>query len=383
MVNVWQPSRNGDGSAMLNLITDVAGIRVGHAHDERLLSGVTAIVSSISPQSHPFACSAARRRAAISAAWSPTPPSIGSTPSCCRAAPASASMRPAASQAWLRENGRGLRGRRGSRTDRAVGDLLRSQQRRQQGLGPLSALSRARLRGRRRGQRRRLRAGQRRAAAMARAPSISRAGSARPARRHRADIPSAAIVVVNALGSALIGGGPHFWAAPLERGAEFGGLGMPPCIVPASRCTRLERRRRAAHACPAVDHDRLRRHRRQPRQGASQAPGHRRQAPASRAACACRMPPMDGDTVFAVSTGQRPLAGGMQDLIEIGALAADCLAAPSRGASTRRTCPAPAGSARRLGATASGADAPVPFESLGLAIDLPLFQPFLKQSAPH
>ena len=37
-----------------------------------------------------------------------------------------------------------------------------------------------------------------------------------------------AIVVTNALGSALIGGGPHFLAAPYERDGEFGGLGWPP-----------------------------------------------------------------------------------------------------------------------------------------------------------
>ena len=34
---------------------------------------------------------------------------------------------------------------------------------------------------------------------------------------------------------------------------------------------------------------------------------------------------MDGDTIFAASTGRRPLSGGISDLIEIGALAADCL----------------------------------------------------------
>jgi D-aminopeptidase len=32
---------------------------------------------------------------------------------------------------------------------------------------------------------------------------------------------------VNSLGQATIGDGPHFWAAPFERGAEFGGLGWP------------------------------------------------------------------------------------------------------------------------------------------------------------
>jgi len=36
-----------------------------------------------------------------------------------------------------------------------------------------------------------------------------------------------ALAVVNAVGSAVIGGGTHFWAAPFERDKEFGGLGSP------------------------------------------------------------------------------------------------------------------------------------------------------------
>ena len=38
---------------------------------------------------------------------------------------------------------------------------------------------------------------------------------------------------------------------------------------------------------------------------------------------------MDGDTIFAASTGHRPLTGGqggISDIVEIGVLAADCLA---------------------------------------------------------
>jgi L-aminopeptidase/D-esterase-like protein len=35
----------------------------------------------------------------------------------------------------------------------------------------------------------------------------------------------AALVAVNALGSAVAGGGPAFWAAPFEMADEFGGLG--------------------------------------------------------------------------------------------------------------------------------------------------------------
>ncbi|GBD57818.1 P1 family peptidase [Gluconobacter wancherniae] len=36
-----------------------------------------------------------------------------------------------------------------------------------------------------------------------------------------------AIMAVNAVGTATIGDGPHFWAAPFEQDHEFGGLGMP------------------------------------------------------------------------------------------------------------------------------------------------------------
>ena len=51
-----------------------------------------------------------------------------------------------------------------------------------------------------------------------------------------------AIAVVNAIGSTVVGKGPHFWAAPWEVGAEFGGLGQP-AKIPRGRP-------RAAHEGP-------------------------------------------------------------------------------------------------------------------------------------
>src|ERR1700758_2413668 len=38
----------------------------------------------------------------------------------------------------------------------------------------------------------------------------------------------AAIMVVNAVGSVTVGDGPWFWAAPFEEDGEFGGRGLPP-----------------------------------------------------------------------------------------------------------------------------------------------------------
>src|SRR5258706_590856 len=41
-----------------------------------------------------------------------------------------------------------------------------------------------------------------------------------------------ALAVANAAGSAVIGGGPHFWAAAFERDGEFGGRGQPAQVPP-------------------------------------------------------------------------------------------------------------------------------------------------------
>jgi len=45
--------------------------------------------------------------------------------------------------------------------------------------------------------------------------------------RNGAGYTVAALVAVNACGTATIGGTPHFWAAPFEKDREFGGLGLP------------------------------------------------------------------------------------------------------------------------------------------------------------
>jgi L-aminopeptidase/D-esterase-like protein len=134
-----------------------------------------------------------------------------------------------------------------------------------------------------------------------------------------------AIVAVNAVGSATIGDGPHFWAAPYEREGEFGGYGMPSpfphdaldvrlkgsvrenttiALVATDAClTKAEARRIALSA-----HDGLAR---------ALRPGHT---------------PLDGDTVFAAATGYHPLVNGTASVTEIAMLASDTLArAVARG----------------------------------------------------
>src|ERR1700729_1216299 len=50
----------------------------------------------------------------------------------------------------------------------------------------------------------------------------------------------AALTVVNAVGTVTIGDGPWFWAAPFEVGGEFGGRGLPASFTPAMLALRLK-----------------------------------------------------------------------------------------------------------------------------------------------
>src|SRR5437773_9624523 len=49
-----------------------------------------------------------------------------------------------------------------------------------------------------------------------------------------------ALAVVNAVGSVTVGDGPWFWAAPFELNNEFGGRGLPPSFTPDMLSARLK-----------------------------------------------------------------------------------------------------------------------------------------------
>src|SRR5437868_4842678 len=50
----------------------------------------------------------------------------------------------------------------------------------------------------------------------------------------------AALAVVNAVGAVTVGNGPWFWAAPFEIGDEFGGRGLPPSFTPDMQAMRVK-----------------------------------------------------------------------------------------------------------------------------------------------
>ena len=140
-----------------------------------------------------------------------------------------------------------------------------------------------------------------------------------------------ALAAVNAVGSATIGDGPHFWAAPYEHGREFGGHGWPAKMAETDLAIRFKGQPVGATATTiamvATD-ARL-----------TKAECKRFAVMANDGLARALRPihaPNDGDTVFAVSTARTDdrlgPAGEPPALTEIGAAAADCLArAVARG----------------------------------------------------
>ena len=138
--------------ALRNLITDVAGVTVGHADDAKLASGVTAImfdepaVASIDVRG-----GGTGTRESVLLDPSMTVEKIDAL---VLAGGSAFGLDAAAGvMAQLAEAGPRLRGARRAGADRAGRDPVRPAQRRRQGLGPFPALSRARLHGGRGGRR--------------------------------------------------------------------------------------------------------------------------------------------------------------------------------------------------------------------------------------
>ncbi|MCR9113180.1 MAG: P1 family peptidase [Rhodobacteraceae bacterium] len=127
-----------------------------------------------------------------------------------------------------------------------------------------------------------------------------------------------ALVAVNALGSAVVGEGPQFWAAPFEIGDEFGGLG----VARAYPDVHLPTTKLAQHANTTI--------------GIVATDAALTQAQCTRLATAAHdgfaralLPshtPMDGDLIFAAATGARALTDPVPDLLMLGHAAATCMA---------------------------------------------------------
>lgn len=142
-----------------------------------------------------------------------------------------------------------------------------------------------------------------------------------------------ALVVVNALGAATIGAGPHFWAAPWERNGEFGGLGVPAKPTAADLAPAWKGQPQPATTLAVVASD-ARIAKAEARRLAIVA--HDGLARGLRLAHAA----MDGDTVFAAATGRAGPPADLAAVVELGVAAADCVARSVARAVYEATIPA-------------------------------------------
>jgi D-aminopeptidase len=315
-----------------NLITDVPGIKVGHAEDLRLGSGATAIIFD-----QPAAASidvrgggpGTRETALLDPAQ--TVEGIDAI----TLAGGSAFGLDAASgvQAWLKEQGRGF----AVRTARVpivpaaiLFDLLSGGDKDWGRYPPYRELGYA--------------------AAAAASPDFPLgsvgAGTGATTVNCKGGIGSAsavtaeghvvgALAAVNAVGSVTIGDGPWFWAAPFERAAEFGGLGWPTsfseqALKPVTKGSANQSTTLVVVATDAIlSKTQAKRLAVMAQSGLSRAiyPVHT---------------PLDGDVVFAASTARKPLTDPFIGLAELGTIAANVVArAIARGVFAATTLPLP------------------------------------------
>jgi L-aminopeptidase/D-esterase-like protein len=127
-----------------------------------------------------------------------------------------------------------------------------------------------------------------------------------------------AIVAVNAVGSVTVGDGAHFWAAPFEQDGEFGGRGVAAPLPRDALAIRLKGGVRENTTIALVATDAT----------LTKAQAKRLATVAHDGLARAIYPvhtPLDGDIVFAASTGKRPLALPLYAFAELGALAANVL----------------------------------------------------------
>ena len=141
-----------------------------------------------------------------------------------------------------------------------------------------------------------------------------------------------ALVVVNALGSAIMPGGRHFWAAPWEMEAEFAGLGAGGTPDPGAEFQPEKLLGEATTIAIVATDARL------------SKPALQRMATAAHDGMARALvpshTPIDGDLVFAVSTAEKDLPDPFVTPFQLGHAAAATLArAIARGVHAARPRP--------------------------------------------
>jgi L-aminopeptidase/D-esterase-like protein len=315
-----------------NLITDVPGLKVGHAEDARLGSGATAIVFDV-PAVGSIDVRGGGPGTRETALLDPAQTVEGIDAIALSGGSAFGLDAASGVQGWLREQKRGF-GVRGARVPivpaAILFDLLSGGDKEWGRFPPYRELGYA-------------------AAAAASlefalgsvgaglgATTVDCKGGLGSASAQSSDGHTVGgLAVVNAAGSVLIGGGPWFWAAPFERAGEFGGRGLPPAFSDAALEPYTKGSARESTTLVVVATDAV--------LNKAQA---KRLAVMAQTGLARAIYPvhtqLEGDVLFAVSTGRRPLADPLVGLTRLGALAANVVArAVARGVFEATALPFP------------------------------------------
>jgi L-aminopeptidase/D-esterase-like protein len=145
----------------------------------------------------------------------------------------------------------------------------------------------------------------------------------------------AALAVVNAIGSVTVGDGPWFWAAPFEIDGEYGGRGLPTSFTAEMLAMRLKGASPAENTTLAIVVT----------DAILTKPQAKRLAMIAQTGFARAIypvhAPLDGDVVFAAATGEKPI-DPLVGLTELGMVAANVTArAIARGVHTATALPFP------------------------------------------
>ena len=304
---------------MKNLLTDIAGVRVGHADDAALASGVTAIVFD-SPAVASIDVRGGGPGTREDAALKPES-TVEAIDAIALSGGSALGLDAAGGvQAWLAEQGRGLRIREAVIPivpGAICFDLLNGGNKAWGRFPPYRDLGYAAAR----------------AASADFALGSVGAGLGATTANFKGGLGSAsaqteggvmvgALAVVNAVGSVTVGDGPWFWAAPFETGDEFGGRGLPNSFTPDLLRARLKG---GPEATPSenttlvvVVTDAV-----------LTKPQAKRLAMIAHTGMARAIypvhAPLDGDVVFAAATGKKPI-DPLFGLTELGMVAANTVA---------------------------------------------------------
>jgi L-aminopeptidase/D-esterase-like protein len=304
---------------MKNLLTDIAGVRVGHADDARLASGVTAVVFD-----HPVVAAidvrgggpGTREGALLDLANT-----VERIDAIALGGGSAFGLEAGGGvQAWLAEQGRGF----------AVGgavipivpgaimfDLLNGGDKAWGRFAPYRDLGYAA------------------AAAANETFALGSAGAGLGATTAnfkgglgsasattQGGVRVAALAVVNAVGSVTVGDGPWFWAAPFEFGDEYGGRGLPPAFTPDMLAMRIK----GGDAATSVENTTLAV---VVTDAALTKPQAKRLAMIAQTGFARAIypvhAPLDGDVLFAAATCEKPI-DPLAGLTELGMVAANVVA---------------------------------------------------------